>query len=333
MRRRDLDRVRVLREAAPAAPRAIVDDALHRVEIRAVAAPIERVRQDEREHDTGRHGEHTTSLRRRRLSSFARSAGPLITTTPATTAPTASESHAARVRESTSAAAHAASADRQNRAPLLPRALAMHQSRSGIPAAVRCAMKFRFPNVPPGARLSAANSIFMPYACASAVTAPITTTSASSANERPARSRGRRGARRPEDGRRAHGDRERAVREPVIRREERGNGRQRRATRRGQDPPCSATSGARRRARPGRPRAPRRAARVPSARRSGRGRTNGTAAPQHARERARAERDEYRHARGGHRRRFSFRTGWCMHHARLTDGPRERLGPLPRTLR
>ena len=102
-----------------------------------------------------------------------------MATTPASTALTASASQAARVRERTSAAVHAASDAVQKSAPLFPRALAMHQRINGTPAAVRCAMKFLFPNVPPGARFSAANSIFTPYAWASAVIAPITTTRAS----------------------------------------------------------------------------------------------------------------------------------------------------------
>ena len=62
------------RRPRPLPPR-IVDDAAHGVEVRAVAAPVERVGQDEREQHAGGHREQARVIRRRASASLE-SAGP-----------------------------------------------------------------------------------------------------------------------------------------------------------------------------------------------------------------------------------------------------------------
>ena len=119
--------------------------------------------------------------------------------------------------------------------------------------------------------------------------APTTTTRASTrASARPNPAAATR-ARRPEHGRPAHGDRERTERQPVVRGEKRGERRRgqpgdQREVRAAQREPARGRR-APQRPPPARPRG----ARVPSAQRTGRGRTTGTA-PRAARTPARPRR-------------------------------------------
>ena len=114
-----------------------------------------------------------------------RSDGPRQTVTSASTPQIINASQAALVRDSTMAAAQLPKPQILIAQLIRDRATRLRHISRGIPAAARCAMKLRLPNVPPGARLSVANSILKPYACASAVSAPTTTAVAINAARTP----------------------------------------------------------------------------------------------------------------------------------------------------
>jgi hypothetical protein len=69
-----------------------------------------------------------------------------------TTAATINANHAARLRDSTSAAARMTEPMAPSRKPGFVRAESAAITTAGVPIAARCAMKLRLPNVPPGAR-------------------------------------------------------------------------------------------------------------------------------------------------------------------------------------
>jgi hypothetical protein len=71
-------------------------------------------------------------------------------------------SHAARERDSTRAAATNIMPSVPSVAPHARRASREQRRMIGVPMADRCAMKFRLPNVPPGARLRLMYSGSMP---------------------------------------------------------------------------------------------------------------------------------------------------------------------------
>ena len=60
---------------------------------------------------------------------------------------------AARLRESTSAAASIATPTLAAKMPMARRACTRSRRSTGAPMAARCATKFRLPKVPPGERL------------------------------------------------------------------------------------------------------------------------------------------------------------------------------------
>src|SRR5688572_3648634 len=83
----------------------------------------------------------------------------------------ATASHAARDRDSTSAAPSTAAPSDPRNAPKGRRAVTPHHTSDGSPITAMWATKFLLPNVPPGERLRLKYSVSSPYACAKENTA------------------------------------------------------------------------------------------------------------------------------------------------------------------